>query len=398
MNPDGTFGAPQAQPQPPQQAAIQPTFDDHKQMAQKELLAENDAFNQDLANGHITPKTYHDLMGKGVLDRIGTAFGLLISGAGAGLTHQPNAVMQMMDNEITRDIEAQKTSKSNAQNLYKLTQEGMLAKSQSGQMDAETALKTNTLAKMHALSAAAHTMASEANKYPVGSQKYNDAQTALAMANSAIQNEQVNLADRTAAQTAYMKMVLGPQGQGAQPNQEDPATQIRRKQLMGIITPEQAKEGLNEVGRIENHVQINQNAMDSFDRVNKLASITSAVMSPVQNQRQIDALWAPMMDKLTKDTEGRVTPITVEMMSHLKPRQFDSEATRNLKAQKFNAIVNAGMATPNLDSLGISIHKGNKPNMPNRTTSTNSNEGKIAVNAQGNKIIMKNGTWMPLGQ
>jgi hypothetical protein len=372
LNPDGTFGkqgkqGQQAQPQqmPPAQAAIQPTYDDHKQAVNQELHQENAAFNQDLANGHITPKTYHDLMGKDVLSRIGTAFGLLISGAGAGLTHQPNAVLQMMNNEIDRDIDAQKTSKTNAQTLLKLTQEGMIAKSQSGQMDAETALKSNALTKMHALSFAAHEMATKASQYPVGSKQYNDAQTALAMANQAIQNEQVGLADRVASQTAYMKMVLGPQGQGPGGGQgqspDDPATQIRRKQLMNMITPEQSQAALSEQKMVENKMQINQNALDSFDTVAKLASIPSYLKNPIQNKERIDAEWAPMMDKLTKDTEGRVTPITVEMMSSLKPRVKDDTATLNLKRSKLNAILNAGFSTPVSDSIGIVMHKGNKP-------------------------------------
>ena len=66
-----------------------------------ELKRESDAWAQDLANGHIEPKTYHDLYAKkDTLGKIGTLFGLLVSGAGAGLSHQPNAVMELMNKEI----------------------------------------------------------------------------------------------------------------------------------------------------------------------------------------------------------------------------------------------------------------------------------------------------------
>ncbi len=96
---------------PPAQNALQRT-------------AENMAFADDLHNGRIEPKTYHDLFAKkDTLGKIGTLFGLLVSGAGSGLTHQSNAVLDMMNKEIERDLEAQKTNQGNKQNWYKASME-----------------------------------------------------------------------------------------------------------------------------------------------------------------------------------------------------------------------------------------------------------------------------------
>ena len=113
----------------PEPAAVPPPPTDPRMyLAQQDL-----AFQQDLNQGRLTPKTYSDLMfknpdgsDKSVLGKIGTIFGLLLSGAGSGLSHQPNIAMQMMDNEITRDLEAQKTSTANAQNWYRLNYENQL--------------------------------------------------------------------------------------------------------------------------------------------------------------------------------------------------------------------------------------------------------------------------------
>lgn len=86
--------------------------------------AENLAFYDDLQNGQIHPKTYSDLYEKkSTLGKIGTLFGLLVSGAGSGLAHQSNAVLDMMNKEIERDLEAQKTNQSNKQNWYKVAME-----------------------------------------------------------------------------------------------------------------------------------------------------------------------------------------------------------------------------------------------------------------------------------
>lgn len=106
------------------------------------MSRENAAWAQDLQNGHITPKTYHDLFAKdengkdrGTLGKLGTLFGVLASGMGSGLTHQPNAVLQMMDKEIDRDVEAQKQSKANAQGYLKLNYEHALAEAQARGLD-----------------------------------------------------------------------------------------------------------------------------------------------------------------------------------------------------------------------------------------------------------------------
>lgn len=83
---------------------------------------DNLAFADDLHNGRIKPETYQDLFEKkSTLGKIGTIFGLIVSGAGSGLTHQPNALLDMMNKEIERDLEAQKASQGNKQNWYKMS-------------------------------------------------------------------------------------------------------------------------------------------------------------------------------------------------------------------------------------------------------------------------------------
>lgn len=122
--------APQDQTQQPQQQ--QPQTPQMSPGAQ-EYLRENAAWVQDLNNGHITPKTYNDLMyhnkdgtEKTTLGKIGTIFGMLVGGAGSALAHQPNMAMQMMDNVIKNDLDAQTKSKDNAQNYLRVEQARLL--------------------------------------------------------------------------------------------------------------------------------------------------------------------------------------------------------------------------------------------------------------------------------
>ena len=64
----------------------------------------------------INPNQYLENMGVG--QRTMTAIGLLLSGAGAGLTGQPNLANEMLQKNIQRDIEAQKQNYLNAYNQF----------------------------------------------------------------------------------------------------------------------------------------------------------------------------------------------------------------------------------------------------------------------------------------
>ncbi len=122
--------APQAPKQTPEQVA-----QTYKADADQE--AENTY--QDLLNGRIQPKTYSELYSdKSTLGKIGTIFGLMMSGAGSGLTKGPNLLIEMMNKEIERDLEAQKKSVDSAQNFYKLNIEKELAAVNMTKAQAET--------------------------------------------------------------------------------------------------------------------------------------------------------------------------------------------------------------------------------------------------------------------
>lgn len=369
-------------------APVEQTFQDHKQASLNEMTAEDKAWQHDLNNGHITPKTYQDLFhDKGTLGKIGTIFGMLLSGAGSGLSHQPNAMFALMDKQIQNDLEAQKTSKANAQNFLRINQQQGLNKANIANTNQDTDLKHYTLTKIQMNQAALHKLTLDAKKLPPGSPQRAQADQTLAMMNGAVQNDNFNLADRAATAEAFQKMVLGGD------NTANAASEIRKKQLVGAMTPEQASKALEEVGRTENHININKNALDSFDQVAKLATINGKVHNPIQNIKRINAEWDPMMDKLTKDTEGRVTPITVEMMSSLKPTLTDNAKTLEIKRGKLIAILNAGMATPTLDSFNIRVNKGERaPQSSNKSPQAAeqwANANLVGPNAEKARKILK---------
>ena len=101
------------------------------QTAANDLLNESTAQMQDYMTGHIQPKTYSDLFAdKSTLGKIGTLFGLMLGGAGSGLSHQPNALLNMMDQQIKNDYDAQQKNVQNKQSFFTLAMQNKLNQAQ----------------------------------------------------------------------------------------------------------------------------------------------------------------------------------------------------------------------------------------------------------------------------
>lgn len=198
-------------PQDQTQATPVQDFQNHKDNNLNQLMNESQAFNSDLDNGHIKPETYHDLFAKkDTLGKIGTLFGLLVGGAGSGLTGQPNMLMQMMDNEISRDLKSQETSAANRQNFLKINQQNLMNQAQVSAINTETKTKAYALTKAQMNYAALHKLVTDTQKMPPGPQRDQAMQT-LAMMNQSVQNDNFNVLDRAATSAAFYKTLFGNQ-------------------------------------------------------------------------------------------------------------------------------------------------------------------------------------------
>ena len=204
-----------------------------KQAHLQDLLDQSGTFNNELNQGQITPQHYFHLFGReGTLGKIGTAFGLMLGGIGSGLTHQPNAALQVMQNEIDNDLKAQELSSANKQNFLKINQQGFLNRAQEAQMSQETKTKAYALTRMQMNNAALHSLVQNASKLPPGTPQRQQADAQLAMLNQGVQNENFNIADRAATASALGGFMSGGQGNGQN-------TTIMKKS--GLLGPE-AKE------------------------------------------------------------------------------------------------------------------------------------------------------------
>lgn len=204
--------APMVQPQP-QAVAPAPrmpaTPQEHAVAVKQDLSQEAQAWQNDLNNGHIQPETYQDLFNKkDTLGKIGTIFGLLVGGAGAGLSHQPNALLGMMNKEIENDLNAQMKSKDNAVNYIRLNQQHQMNQAQIKAINQDTNIKAYSLARMQMNIGATHKMAQMVQSIPATlpdgrpNPARANAENAFAMMYSGMTSENSNIEDKAAAASA----------------------------------------------------------------------------------------------------------------------------------------------------------------------------------------------------
>jgi len=351
--------------------AKQVQYDQNRQQTLQDMTKDSVDWQQAIANSQITPKTYSDLFHyndgnvkpgneRSTLSKIGMLFASLVGGAGAGLSHQPNAMLGMMDNVIKNDLDAQTKSKQNAYNYYNLAVQHEMNKAQEGQLNIDTKQKAYNLSLMHMRNSAFADLVKKGNAIqdPKQKQAYMEG---LAMMGKEIEGANYDLAGQFAIAQARQKMILGDMNQ-AGPGQPqgniDPAREVKRRELTGVMSPADAAAAREEIKMVQNHNQVNQNSLDSFDKVAQMTKLSSRRKNPIQSASRIDAEWDPMIDKLTKDTSGRVTPISTSLVSGVKPLPWDDDETIRMKRDKFNRLIHSGYATPTLDGNNISIEKG----------------------------------------
>ena len=213
-----------------------------KEQVKQELNNEAMAFQHDLENGHITPETYSDLFAKkSTLGKISSIFGMMLSGMGSGLTHQPNALLQIMQNEINNDLEAQKQSKGNAQNFLRLNQQNKLNEAQTNLTQAEADTKSYALAQSQMLQSSFHDLVQNVNKMPEGAQK-EAAKQQLGMIYTRVADRINNINDQAAGASQYYNTLFGKQGSAGASQEQGFQKQMSGMRMLGPQGEARAKD------------------------------------------------------------------------------------------------------------------------------------------------------------
>jgi hypothetical protein len=400
----------QAAPQAPAPQAPAPTptptptptpFEAAKNSEMQQYAQEDAAWQHDLNNGHVTPETYHQLFAKkDTLSKLGTMFGLMLGGMGSGLTHQPNAVMEMMNREIQNDLDAQAKSKSNAQNLINLNNQRLVQQAQAGQINIDTKTKAYALANMQANRTALHLFTEQVKKMPPGSPQRMQAEQTLAILSQSINNENYQIADRLSS-LAALNSLSGPsanseeqfQAQNTalrQSGHADLAQNREERHINGI--PGQASRPIPQANRDE--VQ----AMNVLD--NKAADILAfakahkGTLSP--SQRAIGEQKAEEMINFYNNsikggvlTEGRLDWLDKQI--HKNPTSIFQDILGNNSRLREIQNSNNQRRSILLKGLGYSNPSSESIAAPQQS-SAQLREGATGT-YKGKPVIVKNGKW-----
>ncbi len=391
------------------------TLDNLPQHLAEKYRQENTAFWHDLNNGHITPKTYSQLFHfndngteKSTLGKIGMAFGLLMSGMGSGITGQPNAVLQMMDNTIKNDLEAQGKSKENAMNLLRINQarvlqeyqipnlvaEGKVNKAQAAMLTQEANMKAYTMSRMQANMIAVKDMASKLSKLQPGSPEYQRAAQAYTMVLQGVNELNADLAAKASIASAAMGKSIQGAGQNSEEEfkqhtqglrwmgKEDIARDLESKHITG--EPQAANRPVEARDRdvMKGHEQLEGGLKDLYDNIDKLST-----MPLTKDRVKMVEKIAHLQSKIRESALGTVyregeQPLLDKILK-TPASTFDKYITKAQleELRKINRRDN--------DSLKKNYGIEPKPE-------AHPLEGKTATDVNGRKIIMKNGKWTPL--
>lgn len=317
----------------------------------------------------------HYWSSKSTPQKISSAIGFMLSGLGMGLAGHAELAGKAVQDAINNDIDAQKATFNNKDNLLRQYTEMYHSKTMG-----EDALRLHYGAQVENMI--------KRNAAQAGTQ------TAGLVAQQAVaknrQNYVGNLANLAQGQTAIdmahykQQAINNPSAQSATSASGNVNyDELNRKQLTGMMPQPDVEAATKEAGQLEESRALRNDFNRSFGDLNN--KVLAGALSPADRK---SAIWT-LAGKLQHASAGRFNlEDAVKQMDAMFPGPLDRDSTRADKLKNSSALFDTlDAATPTLDRYGLK-HPPHQASI---------NEGKTAVNAQGQRIIMKNGQWTPYG-
>jgi hypothetical protein len=295
-------------------------FQEHSQ----ELWQERMHFMQDYQNQKIDPNHYLNSLGVG--SKIASGIGLILGGMGGGLTKTENPAMQFINNQIERDIDAQKANLGKTSNLLTANYQSF------GNLRDATDMT--------------RVMQSDIVKNQIAAQA-EKSQDPLVKARAM---KEIGALDQSSAgimsQMAMRRTLMG----GFQAGKMDPSTMVR------MIVPEPHQQAAyKELGEVQEQIKSRDNALRAFDSLAKINTVGNRLTSPLQTPRQVNSTRNIIAVGLARATAGRVNEYEFDAAKDLYPAPGDDEKTLQLKRQNIMNLVNEKLNTPILSSYGVNV-------------------------------------------
>lgn len=281
----------------------------------------------DVYDHHINPNQYMENMS--ATDKVGTAIGLILGGFAGGVLHQENPVAKFLDNQINRDMDAQKANLGSVQNIL-----GAYLKQYGNISDAENMAR--------------------ATQYGIYSSKLKEAAAKASdpMAKARLLQQAGDLDMKMAPlinQTSLRQAAMGTMQSGIA---QDPAAKIRLMGMSGLMAPKDVEQASKELGQNENINATKDMAVKAFDHLND--KFLKGSLTPSDRD---SAIWS-IAGKIQKDTEGRFNiEAATKLVGALFPNAGDLKSTAGNKRERLINLFQTMGSTPTLDRYRISPYR-----------------------------------------
>lgn len=309
----------------------------------EQLTAQNEQLFNGVKDFKVNPDNFWT--NRTTPGKIASTISVLLGGIASGISGGANPGIALLNKHVQEDIEAQKSDNTNKTNLYKIGLE-KYRDAQSAQQFAtlqSNALLQGQLAKQAAITGSA-TAKATANQL-IGQ---------LGVQNAGIRS------DLSIKQSAIDAMNESPNRQavgGINPNK------MRLLIAGGIIPKEEVPQAMKEYG---DYNKMNEH-LDNIDKVfkdaNKDANYTQRISESIPLGSHIPTIrsstknylaeTSALLDKLTKDLTGRVTPQSMENLKHAMPVAGDPPEVQSRKLSTIKDIMKEGYSFPTLQSYKL---------------------------------------------
>ncbi len=326
---------------------------------------------QDIKDGHIDPN--HFLESKSTLGKVSTAIGLILGGAGGGLTGQENPALKFMNEQINRDVDAQRANMSNrhtllnaymkqfdnlnvAQNMTKATELGIYA----SQLEQAAAKSADPAAKARAL-----------------------------QAHAALMGQILPLVQ----QSQMFRMAQSGGGASGGKNNVDPAAFVPH-----LVPKEHQAEVAKEIKRAQDTHSLRETILKDFDEAAGDNTMVKRLGGLRGESASSKALEQHLLTTV-QDLEGSVRQTAMDSVKkNLKPEQNDLPSTKARKRQALVEYMDSKSAAPLAKGYGIDLQKfrstatGGAPASAAQQQTSAPREGATGT-YQGKPVIFTGGKW-----
>lgn len=285
--------------------------------------AKDQKLAQSYADAKIDPEHFLHSMSTG--SKILTGIGMVLSGMGSATTGQPSYAMQVVNDAIKRDVEAQQDDKSSKMNLWKMNREA-LGNDANANLATENQIKAGALAKLQA------------------------AQTRAVLPQEKLRAQQgIDALKQNMLQNNMVRGLLTQGQQGAAANGGGALSGADPSMLVPemVKDPGQQKQVYDEIKGRQNIARNGQKMLDTFDQAAKDTSGVvgrplSAAYTP-GSVIQLKQLMLPNFDKI----DSTVRQATMDASYHdIVPDALDTDDRKAKKKQALKDWMNSNMSAP----------------------------------------------------